>query len=106
MRIVVTKEVRTLLAELDALFRRFDEKTQALSYASTSDTDAINIGAEREQVKAEIIGMAYRIRNAAFGFNEWAELGSRIHDGRTAEDDRLDDPRHGQAERINKRGWY
>lgn len=63
-RIVVNAEVRALLGELDALFRKFDEQTALLS-GPLGDVEAAGIGADREQVRAAIVGCAYRINKAS-----------------------------------------
>jgi len=67
-KITITPEVRRLLGELDELFDRSLALTSQLTPNSgVSFHDAINIGAEREHVRALIRACAWRINKASTG---------------------------------------
>jgi len=60
---------------------------------------------------SDLVDIEAEMEAARISFERWRNMRRRIrpapsqYDGcRTEEDDRLDDPRHGQAESIN-RGW-
>jgi len=64
-RITVTREVRELLGELDTLMRRFGQQTAWLCDGALTDSDAVDMGANREQTRAEILGLANRLNKAS-----------------------------------------
>jgi len=66
-KIVVTKEVRSLLAELDQAMQLFHNQTLILSGREISHSRAVDIGAERESNKISILGIAYRLNKASTG---------------------------------------
>lgn len=60
----ITAQVRTLLVELRTVCERFDAQTRTLA-SNISTSEAMEVGANREATKAAIIGVAYRINQAA-----------------------------------------
>ena len=69
-KIIITTEVRKLLADLDVQFQQFDELTLKLTanaYSDLSMTDAVNTGADREHCRALIAALAYRLNLASTG---------------------------------------
>lgn len=68
MKIVVNKEVRALLVELDDAMQTFHNMTKSLAPGSGLDEHmAVEVGAEREHVKRQILGIAWRINKASRG---------------------------------------
>lgn len=65
MKLHATKEVRVLLYELDGHMRRFHECTAKLADRTLGDVEAVNLGADREQIRSMIVGCAYRINQAS-----------------------------------------
>lgn len=73
-KIRITAEARKVLAELDAKFDRYLELSEKLGpdgHIPDSET-AIGIGAEREHMKALIVGCAWRLLKAT-GRKDWRD---------------------------------
>ena len=66
-RIVVNAQVRALLQELDEVLERFHEKTRTLSDSGLPHNEAVNVGAAREVIRTQIVGLAWRINKASTG---------------------------------------
>ncbi len=67
MTIRCTRKVRELLVELDVAMQKFHQETGRLASKNISDTEAMNLGADREHTRAIIVGIAYRINKASRG---------------------------------------
>ena len=67
-RIVITTEVRALLAELDTVFDRYGVLNEKLAPQSgVSDSEAVDSGAEREHLKRVLLGLAWQLNKASTG---------------------------------------
>ena len=64
-KIRATRKVRELLVELDDAFQKFGEQTRVLADRKTDASMAMEVGANREAIKALIIGIAGRINAAS-----------------------------------------
>ena len=62
---IVNAEVRALLVELDDAMEAYHSGTRILADRSISNSVAVDTGAEREHVRARIVGIAYRIHQAS-----------------------------------------
>ncbi len=60
-KVVVNANVRALLLELDDEMLKFHAATKLLADLYISSSQAVRIGADRESVRARIVGIAYRI---------------------------------------------
>jgi hypothetical protein len=67
MKIQITAKAREIMVELVNLHETFYEQTRTLASADTDYSTAINIGADRESVKAQILGAAYRLTKEITG---------------------------------------
>lgn len=61
MRVTVNKAARALIVELRGLCDRLDEQNTTLARRDISDSVAMDVGADREAIKAAIVGVAYRL---------------------------------------------
>lgn len=67
-RIVITAEVRTLLAELDKWMDQYlDQSAKLAPGVDISHAEAVDIGADCERVKGIILGIAWRLNKASTG---------------------------------------
>jgi len=66
-KIKVTPKAREIMAELVALHEEFLDQTRILASADTDNSTAMNIGAERESVRAQILGAAWRLTKEITG---------------------------------------
>ena len=66
-KIKVTAEVRKLLSEQADLFQLFGEQTAELATPGIASTHAGHVGADREDTRSRIMGVAWRIHCAATG---------------------------------------
>jgi hypothetical protein len=68
-KIRVSRRVRELLVELDQAYERYGAQVEILADRRSSPSLAMNAGAERESIKAQILGIAWRINRASRGEN-------------------------------------
>ncbi len=66
-KIIVNREVRSLLHELDEVMEKLYDQTRALTTTGISESAAMNIGLEREATNTVIRGIVYRLHKASTG---------------------------------------
>jgi hypothetical protein len=64
-KIVVNAKVRALLFELDEIMDRLHAVASTLARRDISASEAMNAGADREAIRAQIVGVAYRLNEAS-----------------------------------------
>jgi hypothetical protein len=69
-KIVITAKVRTLLAELDAVMQAFHGHTATLAQPGIETQQAVEVGRIREDVRAQIVGIAWQLNKASTGQND------------------------------------
>lgn len=66
-RIRITAKAREIMAELVELYEKFHEHTRILADRSTDNSTAMNVGADREAIRTQILGAAWRLTKEITG---------------------------------------
>jgi hypothetical protein len=69
-RIVVNGKVRSLLYDLDNVMQKFHVATRTLADRNLDLTKALDVGADRELLRTQIVGIAWQIHKASTGQRE------------------------------------
>lgn len=64
-KVIVNAKVRALLLELDEIMFNFHQASASLANRDISMSSAANLSADRELLRAQIVGVAYRINEAS-----------------------------------------
>jgi hypothetical protein len=64
-KIVITPEVRNLLRELDETMEKFNLATKTLTERGISDSEAMRVGADRESIRVQLLGIVNRLNKAS-----------------------------------------
>ena len=64
-KIVVNAKVRALLRELDEIMDKFHVLSGTLARREISASEAMNAGYDRERIRGQIVGVAYRLNEAS-----------------------------------------
>lgn len=64
-KVIVNTKVRALLLELDEIMTKYHEASASLVSGVLKSSQAMNVSADREGLKIQIMGVAYRINEAS-----------------------------------------